>query len=168
LNSPRCRGYPGVIDSFAPKRGIEGEGAGEGTASCRPLHSSGNEAFTSGERELVASFVSSRNTCYVCQTSHGAAAAQLHGTNAALVNAICTDYRSAPISNKLKVLLTIAEEVQMDGKRVTPELVQQACAERATDLDIHDTVLIAAAFRMYNRYVDGLATWRPRDSEVRS
>jgi hypothetical protein len=35
----------------------------------------------------------------------------------------------------------------------------------ATDLEIHDTVLIAAAFCMYNRYVDGLATSAPRDPE---
>lgn len=129
------------------------------------LHTSGNEGFTSGERELIASFVSSRNTCYFCQTSHGAAAAAtaLHGGNANLVNAVCADYRTAPISNKLKALLAIAEQVQVDGKRVTKELVDRARAAGATDLDIHDTVLIAAAFSMYNRYVDGLDTWQPRE-----
>jgi uncharacterized peroxidase-related enzyme len=127
------------------------------------LHTSGNEGFTSGERELVATFVSSRNTCYFCQTSHGAAAAHLHGGNVDVVSAVCADYRTAPISAKLKALLAIAEQVQVDGKRVTKELVDKARAEGATDLDIHDTVLIAAAFSMYNRYVDGLATWQPRE-----
>jgi uncharacterized peroxidase-related enzyme len=130
------------------------------------LHTSGNDGFTSGERELVAAFVSSRNTCYFCQTSHGAAAAALHGGDAGVVNAVCADYRTAPISSKLKALLAIAEQVQVDGKRVTKELVEQARAEGATDLDIHDTVLIAAAFSMYNRYVDGLATWQPREPEM--
>jgi uncharacterized peroxidase-related enzyme len=127
------------------------------------LHTSGNDGFTSGERELVAAFVSSRNTCYFCQTSHGAAAAHLHGGNVDVVSAVCADYRTAPISAKLKALLAIAEQVQVDGKRVTKELVDKARAEGATDLDIHDTVLIAAAFSMYNRYVDGLATWQPRE-----
>jgi len=127
------------------------------------LHTSGNEGFTSAERELVASFVSSRNTCRFCQTSHGAAAAHLHQGGQAVVDAVCDDYKTAPVSNKLKALLAIADQVQLDGKRVTFELVQQAKAEGATDLDIHDTVLIAAAFCMYNRYVDGLATWQPRD-----
>jgi uncharacterized peroxidase-related enzyme len=127
------------------------------------LHTSGNDGFTSGERELVAAFVSSRNTCYFCQTSHGAAAAYLHGGNVDVVSAVCADYRTAPISAKLKALLAIAEQVQVDGKRVTKELVDKARAEGATDLDIHDTVLIAAAFSMYNRYVDGLATWQPRE-----
>jgi uncharacterized peroxidase-related enzyme len=130
------------------------------------LHTSGNEGFTSGERELVATFVSSRNTCYFCQTSHGAAAAHLHGGNADVVSAVCADYRTAPISAKLKTLLAIAEQVQVDGKRVTKELVDTARAEGATDLDIHDTVLIAAAFCMYNRYVDGLATWQPREPQM--
>jgi uncharacterized peroxidase-related enzyme len=127
------------------------------------LHTSGNEGFSSGDRELMASFVSSRNTCYFCQTSHGAAAAHLHQGGEDVVEAVCRDYKSAPISNKLKVLLAIAEQVQIDGKRVTAELISQAKAEGATDVDIHDTVLIAAAFCMFNRYVDGLATWQPRD-----
>jgi uncharacterized peroxidase-related enzyme len=130
------------------------------------LHESGNEGFTSGERELVAAFVSSRNTCYFCETSHAAAAAHLFGGDPALVAAVCAGYRLAPISNKLKALLAIAEQVQIDGKRVTKEHVERAQAEGATDLDIHDTVLIAAAFSMYNRYVDGLGTWQPREPEM--
>jgi uncharacterized peroxidase-related enzyme len=127
------------------------------------LHTSGNDGFSSADRELIASFVSSRNTCYFCQTSHGAAAAHLHEGGDDVVEAVCSDYKTAPISNKLKALLAIAEQVQIDGKRVTGDLVAKARAEGASDLDIHDTVLIAAAFCMYNRYVDGLATWQPRD-----
>jgi uncharacterized peroxidase-related enzyme len=132
------------------------------------LHTAGSEAFSSRDRELIASFVSSRNTCYFCQTSHGAAAAHLNGGDAGLVDTVCRDYRTAPISNKLKALLAIAEQVQIDGKRVTKELVEAAREHGATDTDIHDTVLIAAAFCMYNRYVDGLATWQPRDAQMYS
>ena len=127
------------------------------------LHTSGNEGFSSRDRELIATFVSSRNTCYFCQTSHGAAAAHLNGGNASLVDEVCRDFRTAPISDKLKALLAIAEQVQIDGKNVTNVLVETARKHGATDADIHDTVLIAAAFCMYNRYVDGLATWQPRD-----
>jgi len=72
-------------------------------------------------------------------------------------------FQTAPISDKLKALLAIAEQVQIDGKNVTKEFVETARKHGATDADIHDTVLIAAAFCMYNRYVDGLATWQPRD-----
>ena len=127
------------------------------------LHTSGNAGFSSGDRELVASFVSSRNTCHFCHTSHGAAATHLYGGDETILQSVCSDFRSAPITNKLKALLAIAEQVQMDGKRVTTALVEAAKAEGASDLDIHDTVLIAAAFCMYNRYVDGLATWQPRE-----
>lgn len=127
------------------------------------LHTSGNEGLSTADRELIASFVSSRNDCFFCKTSHGAAAAYLHEGGNRVVDAVCADYVSAPISNKLKTLLAIAGAVQIDGKRVTKELVDNAKKEGATDADIHDTVLIAAAFCMYNRYVDGLGTWQPRD-----
>jgi len=132
------------------------------------LHTAGNDGFSSGDRELIASFVSSRNTCYFCQTSHGAAAAHLNGGDAGLVDAVCRDFKAAKISDKLKALIAIAEQVQIDGKRVTKELVDSAREHGATDADIHDTVLIAAAFCMYNRYVDGLATWQPRDAKMYS
>jgi len=66
----------------------------------------------------------------------------------------------------LKALLAIAAKVQQGGKHVTSEEIKRAREEGATDIDIHDTILIAAAFCMYNRYVDGLATFTPTDSTV--
>jgi len=131
-----------------------------------PLHTSGNDSFSSRDREMVAAFVSSRNTCYFCQTSHGAAASYLKGGSPDLVELVCRDYRTAAISEKLKTLIAIAEQIQIDGKRVTAQLVDQAREHGATDLDIHDTILIAATFCMYNRYVDGLGTWQPRNNEM--
>lgn len=131
------------------------------------LHTSGqNSDLSSRDRELIATFVSSRNTCYFCQTSHGAAATHLAGGDRALIEAVCADYTAAPISGKLKALLAIAAAVQVDGKRVTQELVEAARNESASDLEIHDTVLIAAAFCMYNRYVDGLGTWQPQNDQM--
>ena len=72
---------------------------------------------------------------------------------------------AAKISAKLKALLSIAESVQKGGKQVTPIQIETAKLLGATDMEIHDTVLIAAAFCMFNRYVDGLGTWAPRDRE---
>jgi uncharacterized peroxidase-related enzyme len=118
-----------------------------------------------GERELIATYVSSLNDCYFCQTSHGAAAACHLGSSSA-VKQVKTDFTQAPISEKLKKLLVIAGKVQRDGKLVTTEDVEAARALGATDMEIHDTVLIAAAFCMYNRYVDGLATWQPREEAM--
>ena len=126
----------------------------------------GPSTLTSAERELIATYVSSRNDCYFCQTSHGAAAAAHLGDRAHLVPEVKRDYLNAGISPKLKALLQIAGQVQQGGKNVTPDAVEAARNLGATDLEIHDTVLIAAAFSMYNRYVDGLATWQPQNPEM--
>ncbi len=126
----------------------------------------GPNSLTPAERELIATYVSSENDCYYCQHSHGAAAAENMGGNYELVDQIKRDFGAAPISDKLKALLVVAGKVQKGGKRVTAKDVELARAQGATDKEIHDTVLIAAAFCMFNRYVDGLDTWQPHDAEV--
>ena len=122
-------------------------------------------SLSSGERELIATYVSSQNDCYFCQTSHGAAAAA-HLNDAQVVQSVKADFGTAAVSSKLKALLNIAGKVQQGGKHVAPEDVERARSEGATDQEIHDTVLIAAAFCMYNRYVDGLGTWQPQDDTM--
>lgn len=122
-------------------------------------------SLTPGERELIATYVSSENDCYYCQTIHGAIAAASLNDDESLVKKVKHDFQNADITPKLKALLVIAGQVQKGGKHVTPEAVAKARALGATDLEIHDTVLIAAAFCMYNRYVDGLATWAPQDRQ---
>src|ERR1017187_1726537 len=126
----------------------------------------GPNSLTSAEREIIATYTSSQNDCYFCQMGHGAAAAHYLGGNLDLIDDVKRDFRTAPISNKLKALLAIAGQVQKGGKHVTTEDIERARQEGATDLEIHDTVLIAAAFCMYNRYVDGLGTWAPKDPKV--
>jgi uncharacterized peroxidase-related enzyme len=116
-----------------------------------------------GERELIAAYVSALNDCRYCSSSHAAcAAAQLPG-GMALVEQVRADPASAPVPAKLKALLTIASAVALNGLAVTAEHIAGARAAGATDIEIHDTVLIAAAFCMFNRYVDGLATIAPED-----
>ncbi|QNI34329.1 peroxidase-related enzyme [Alloacidobacterium dinghuense] len=122
-------------------------------------------SLTPGERELIAMHVSSQNDCYFCQTSHGAAAAAHFGDDE-IVKRVKADFQHADISEKLKALLAIAGKVQKGGKHVTAGDIQKARDLGATDVEIHDTVLIAAAFCMYNRYVDGLGTWQPRDESM--
>ena len=126
----------------------------------------GPNTLTSAEREMIAAYVSFRNECDFCQLSHSAAAAAHLQGDYDLVEQVKVDPDAAPVSDKLKALLAIAGKVQQGGKRVTSEDV--ACARQygATDKEIHDTVLIAAAFCMYNRYVDGLATRQPCEREA--
>jgi uncharacterized peroxidase-related enzyme len=122
-------------------------------------------SLTQGEREMIATYVSSLNDCFFCQTVHGAAAAYYLGGKETLIDELKHDFESAPVSEKLKALLAIAEKVQKGGKQVTTADVERARKQGATDREIHDTVLIAAAFCMFNRYVDGLATWAPKDPQ---
>ncbi|HEV2500754.1 MAG TPA: peroxidase-related enzyme [Terriglobia bacterium] len=126
----------------------------------------GPSTLSSGERELIAAYVSSQNDCFFCQTSHGAAAAHHLGGDEQLVQDVKRDYRTAAVPEKLKALLTIVGKVQKGGKHVLPEDIEVARKHGATDTEIHDVVLIAAAFCMYNRYVDGLATWAPQEPEA--
>jgi uncharacterized peroxidase-related enzyme len=140
--------------------------------TARPLNAlaqillAGPSTLTLGERELIATYVSSLNRTHYCLSAHGAIAAAHLGGDEALVKQVKTDFTQAAISAKLKALLTIAGKVQKDGKLVTPADIAAARNEGATDLEIHDTVLIAAAFCMYNRYVDGLGTDQPDDEAL--
>ena len=118
------------------------------------------------ERELIAAYVSARNECVFCTSSHAAASRSLYGDRSETVDAALADPTSAPISDRLRALLVIAGKVQVNGRLVTEEDVEAARREGADDRAIHDTVLIAAAFSMFNRYVDGLATWTPTDPEM--
>jgi len=126
----------------------------------------GPSTLSRGERELIATFVSSRNCTHYCHSIHGAIAAAHLGGNEALVKQVKTDFTQADVSPKLKALLAIAGKVQQDGKLVKSGDVEAARKHGATDLEIHDTILIAAAFCMYNRYVDGLATVQPDDEAL--
>lgn len=123
----------------------------------------GNSTLTEGERELIASVVSNGNQCTFCTTAHTAAADLLIGDHQTSQK-VKEDITTAPVSEKMKALLTIASLTRENGKRVTIEVIDKAKAVGATDIEIHDTVLIAALFCLYNRYVDGLATALPAEN----
>jgi uncharacterized peroxidase-related enzyme len=125
----------------------------------------GPHTLTPGERELIATYVSARNNCHYCQTIHGAIAAHHLDGNESLVLDVTCDPERATVSDKLKALLVIAGKTAESGRHVTAADVERARALGATDLEIHDTVLIAAVFCLCNRYVDGLATWAPDDPD---
>jgi uncharacterized peroxidase-related enzyme len=125
-----------------------------------------NNTLTRGDRELIGAYVSSLNDCFFCQNVHGAMAQHYMECDMQFIDDIKKDFLSASISPKLKALLSIAGSVQKGGRFVTPVQIEEAKNLGATDKEIHDTVLIAAAFSMFNRYVDGLATWAPQDRQV--
>ena len=125
-----------------------------------------NNTLTRGERELIGAYVSSLNDCFFCENVHSALAQHYFQCDSNFLELLMKNHQHAPISEKLKALLTIAGSVQKGGKHVTPAQIDNARKEGASDREIHDTVLIAAAFCMFNRYVDGLATWAPTDRNI--
>lgn len=122
--------------------------------------------LTAAERELIATHVSNRNECKFCASSHAAAARELYGDKKEIVDKVIDDVNTASLSPKLKALLVIAGKVQQSGRAVMPEDIAEARKYGAVDRDIHDTVLIAATFSMFNRYVDGLASFTPTDPKA--
>lgn len=153
-------GEPGIrgLFRFRPETAIPLNGLVE-VLLCGP------STLSRGERELIAAYVSALNECRYCYSAHAAYAAAQLPEGMALVEQVRADVQGAPVSAKLRALLGIAAAVQSSGRDVTDELVAAARAEGATDQEIHDTVLIAAAFCMFNRYVDGLATVLPEDPD---
>ena len=122
----------------------------------------GESTLTEGERELIATVVSQGNECKFCTVAHTAAADVLLGEQQTS-ELVKNNAENAPVSEKTRYLLQIARSTQADARTVTAGLVTKAKQAGATDLEIHDTVLIAALFCLYNKYVDGLATVTPTD-----
>lgn len=122
-----------------------------------------NNSLTQGERELIATYTSYLNDCTFCQNAHASAVKCYMDEDGSILQQVKQDFWKAPISEKLRTLLLIASSVQKGGKHVTPVQINIAKMAGATDREIHDTVLIAAAFCMFNRYVDGLGTLAPSD-----
>jgi len=121
--------------------------------------------LTRGERELIATFVSSLNDCSYCQHAHGSVVQHYLNCDTSYIDKVKADFLNTDLSSKMKALLSIAASVQKGGKAVTPNQIEEARTRGATDREIHDTVLIAAAFCMFNRYVDGLGTWAPENND---
>ncbi len=124
----------------------------------------GESTLTPGERELIATVTSQGNQCRFCTAAHSAAADAWYGDRLT-TEMVKTDLVNAPVSEKMKSLLEIARRVQADARTVSTELVEKARQQGATDMEIHDTVLIAALFCLYNKYVDGLASVTPDEPE---
>lgn len=124
-----------------------------------------DNTLSRGDRELIGTYVSYLNDCFFCQNVHGAMAGHYLGCDIQQIDGIKHDFKSANLSDKMKALLSIAGSVQKGGKQVTELQIDEARKNGATDKEIHDTVLIAAAFCMFNRYVDGLGTSAPTDRQ---
>lgn len=157
-SDPKIPGIGGLM-TFRPETGVPLRKLAEALLR-------GPSPLSRGERELIAAFVSSLNGCRFCTRSHAAfAAAQLEGGRP-LVDAVLAGDERAALSSKMRVLLRVAHAIQRGCDQLDDALVEEARAEGTSDIELHDTVLIAAAFCMFNRYVDGLAATTPDAPEI--
>lgn len=106
----------------------------------------GVSSLTEAERALIAAYVSHRNDCTFCTSSHAAAARLMYREDTYLVDEVLAAMQQSTISDKMKALLQIAGKVQLSGNKVLPEDIATARAVGVDDREIHDTVLIAATF----------------------
>jgi uncharacterized peroxidase-related enzyme len=111
------------------------------------------------EREMLATAVSAANDCFYCMDSHGAFANALlersgEGDRVPLVDAIKLG-GSEGVGEKMRALLHVSRTVRREPRDLTDADVAAAHAAGASDADVQLAVLIAAAFSMYNRMVEG-------------
>jgi uncharacterized peroxidase-related enzyme len=125
----------------------------------------GPSPLSEAEREIIAAHVSNLNRCEFCFESHAASANAHLMDNGIIIESLRLKTDTAAITPKMKSLLKIAGQVQKSGREVTITHIEEARKAGANDEAIHDTVLIAAAFCMFNRYVDGLHTNLPADKK---
>jgi uncharacterized peroxidase-related enzyme len=154
-------GLPGIVGPMVAYPETEQHLNGLADALLR-----GPSSLSPGEREMIAAYVSKGNECNFCTLLHASTARHLLGEARNIVDSVLSQGSQAPVSEKLQALLEIAGKVRVGGRLVTAEDVARARQAGADDKAIHDTVLIAAAFSMYTRYVDGLATWAPQETEA--
>lgn len=152
--------YPGILGpmAFKPSTGLALNQLAESILR-------GLSPLTQGERELIAGCVSYWNDCNFCHRSHAAVAEYCLKEADGYVKYIAQDIDNAPVSMKMKALLKLAQKVQKDGKSVLASDIKFAKDQGTTDIEIHDAILIAAAFCMFNRYVDGLGTYAPPEGD---
>jgi uncharacterized peroxidase-related enzyme len=115
--------------------------------------------LTRAEREMLATAVSAGNDCFFCMDSHAAHAAALlerSGTTELLPSLDeLKDGSAEGLDAKMRALLSIASIVRREPRELSSAEVGLATEAGATDADIQLAVLIAAAFSMYNRLVEG-------------
>lgn len=116
--------------------------------------------FNKIERELIAGYVSNLNQCIFCSESHGAVA-DAHAKNIGFSRSVWNNPNLEILSEKVKAMLIVAKKVQSDARTVLGSDIEKIKSLGATERDIHDLILIASAFCMFNRYVDGLGTSSP-------
>ncbi len=164
-------GLPDVPGILAAIRLTPGLGVHlRGLADELLVHDFPGSTLVRAQREMLATAVSAANDCFYCMDSHGAfATALLQSTGATHLVPLIDTIKlgsSEGLDPKMQALLHISRTVRRDPRELTAGDVEAALAAGATDADTQLAVLIAAAFSMYNRMVDGFRAQTPPSAEA--
>jgi uncharacterized peroxidase-related enzyme len=154
---------PGITAAMAltPGLGIHLRGLADQVL----VHDFPGATLRRAEREMIATAVSAGNDCFYCMDSHAAFATELLERDGDTLRApLLDELKAKSLSSfdpKLRALLHVAGVVRHNPLELTAADVEVATSAGATDGDVQLAVLIASAFSMYNRLVDGLRAMTP-------
>jgi uncharacterized peroxidase-related enzyme len=141
-----------------------------GLADAVLVHDYPGATITRAEREMLATALSASNDCFYCMDSHAEhASAVLERDGGTERAALLEDLKLGALhglDRKMQALVQIARTVGRRSRDLSAEDVEAARAAGATDADVQLAVLIASAFSMYNRLVDGFRARTPTNPEA--
>jgi uncharacterized peroxidase-related enzyme len=112
----------------------------------------GPSAWSVGDRELMAAYVSQANECTFCIGAHGATARQAY-QDGRKVTAVLADLESAPISGGLRATLRMLGKLTRDGKVGAGEM-REVLSAGVSRQQVEDALAVCAAFNTTNRLAD--------------
>jgi len=114
----------------------------------------GPSAFTPGERELMAAYVSRLNSCSYCASSHSEAAVML-GVDPVALNGLTADVDTAPIDKRFKPIFKFLNKLTLTPYRMTQADADAVYAEGWDEQTLHDVIMVCCCFSFMNRLADG-------------
>jgi uncharacterized peroxidase-related enzyme len=111
-------------------------------------------ALDRANKEMLATFVSSRNRCEYCADSHGHSLRMSGGSTGMLAAAITCDVHSELIDSAQSALLVFVQKVTDDSQSITPVDIQALRTAGWSDLQIAEAIHLAALFACFNRVVN--------------
>ena len=125
----------------------------------------GPSSWSIGERELMAAMIAKWNSCAFCEGAHGAVAAK--EIQRPQVDATLSDFRTAPITERLKAVLIFLEIMTLRPMELTPEHVNAVLQSGVNADGLKDAIAVGAIFNIVTRYADALDFLVPTADEFK-
>jgi uncharacterized peroxidase-related enzyme len=114
----------------------------------------GESEWSVGERELFAAFVSAKNACRFCASTHSAIAARSLGHPD--IQRLLDDPDDPGLSPKARAILPFLEKLTVEPSEVKASDIAPLRSAGISPDAIRDAISVVAMFSMMNRLVDAL------------